>query len=72
MGDYAGLPARSPKNYKGSKVLFHKNKGEIKVQRVQRYDAQPRMSGIYSALEWWIQTQVIVLTYWTIKIFDLY
>ena len=23
-----GLPARSPKNYKGSKVLFYKNKGQ--------------------------------------------
>ena len=68
----AGLPAQSPKNYKGSKVLFRKNKGEIKVQRGQIYDTKPRMSGIYSALEWSIQTPVTVLTYWTIKIFDLY
>ena len=30
------------------------------------------MSGIYSAFEWWIQTPVTVLIYWTIKIFDLY
>ena len=36
-----GFPARSPKNYKGSKVLFHKNKVKIKVQWGQRYDAQP-------------------------------
>ena len=65
----AGLPAPSPKNYKGSKVLFQKNKGKIKVQR---YDMQPRMSGIYSALEWLIQTPVHVLIYWTVKIFDIY
>ena len=47
-----GLPVRSPKNYKGSKVLFRKNKGKIKVQRGQIYYAKPQMSGIYSALEW--------------------
>ena len=63
----AGLPARSPKNYKGSKVLFRKNKGIIKVQRGKIYDAKPRMSGIYSALEWSILTPMTVLTYWTIK-----
>ena len=67
-----GFQAWSPKNYKGSNVLFHKNKGKIKVQRGQRYNAQPWMSGIHSALEWWIQTPATVLTYWTIKIFDLY
>ena len=27
----AGLPGQSPKNYKGSEVIFHKNKGKIKV-----------------------------------------
>ena len=59
----SGLPARSPENYKGSKVLFRKNKGEIKVQQGQIYDAKPWMSGIYSALEWSIQTPVTVLTY---------
>ena len=59
----SGLPARSPKNYKGSKVLFRKNKGKIKIQRGQIYDPKPRMSDIYSALEWSIQTPVTVLTY---------
>ena len=47
-----GLPVRSPKNYKGLKVLFRKNKGNIKVQRGQIYHAKPWISSIYSALEW--------------------
>ena len=57
---------------KVQRSFSQKKKRQNKGQRGQIYDAKPRMSGIYSALEWSIQTPVTVLTYWTIKIFDLY
>ena len=41
---------------------------KIKVQQ----DKNIMMSSIYSAVEWWIQTGLWLLIYWTIKIFHLY